>query len=469
MLFNSYSFLFAFLPAALAGWWLLRGDTARCLFLTAASYFFYAWWDVRFVALLVATTAIDFAAGYMIARFDDAPHRRKTFLVLALSANVGLLAYFKYVGFFLDSLDGLAALAGIHDAIPSLVVLLPIGISFYTFNSMSYTIDVYRRRVPPATSFARYSAFVAMFPHLVAGPIVRYADIRNQLFRLPHRLTSEYAARGLTLLAIGLFKKLIIADQLAPYADDLFSSAATNGVVLAWSGAIAYSLQLYFDFSGYSDMAIGLALLIGFRFPQNFNSPYQAQNISDFWRRWHMTLSRWMRDYVYIPLGGSHGSRAKTARNLILTMSVAGFWHGAGWTFGIWGLYHGVLLAGHAIARQRGWVPRSRLIARAATFAAVVVGFVIFRANGLTNAGDMLSGMFGLHGVGSLATIQSGIPLWFGGLLVVLVVLVNVTPNSWDINRALSPSLRAGLAAGAVGALAITALANPSPFLYFQF
>ena len=304
--------------------------------LPGAPYFFYGWWNWHFVPLLITTTTADYLAGHAIARTED-ERKRRIYLVAALGINLALLGYFKYVGFFLHSANSVGGFFGAGHPFPGLRVLLPIGISFYTFNSMSYTIDVFRRRVQPAANPVHYAAFVSMFPHLIAGPIVRYADIEEQLRRLRPRLTSELAATGLFFFGAGLVKKVIVADSLAPHVDRLFAAHAHLGLVSGWAAGLGYALQLYFDFSGYSDMAVGLAFLLGFRFPQNFNSPFKARNISDFWRRWHMTLSFWLRDYLFIPLGGSRRGRMRTLRNLAITMLIGGLWHGAAFTFVVWG------------------------------------------------------------------------------------------------------------------------------------
>jgi alginate O-acetyltransferase complex protein AlgI len=466
VLFNSYIFLFAFLPTVLIVWWSLRPPTARLTFLTLASYFFYGWWDWRFIPLLVASTSVDFVSGRMISASDD-PRRRKLVLATALTINLALLGYFKYAGFFVDSLNGIGSWFGAGDALPALHIVLPIGISFYTFNSMSYTIDIYRRVVRPVRNFLHYAAFVSLFPHLIAGPIVRYSDIDQQLRALRPRLTSKLAASGLFFLCCGLVKKLVIADRLAPDVSRLFDNHAHLDLLTGWAAALGYSLQLYFDFSGYSDMAVGLAFLLGFRFPQNFNSPYQAVNISDFWRRWHMSLSFWLRDYLFIPLGGSRGSRAATLRNLTLTMFVGGLWHGAAWTFVVWGLIHGVYLAVHNLARNAGLTPRSPTGGRAITYVCVVAAFVVFRAPTLSVAADVLGAMAGLHGLGTLHGLS--VDAGFGFVLAVLglLVFVNVVPNTWNIR--LEPRLRYGLAVGFAAGFALLLLAQPSPFIYFQF
>ncbi len=466
MLFTSYLFLFGFLPCALLGWWVLRKKPLRLAFMTGASWFFYAWWDWHYLPILIASTSVDYVAGLAIARSED-EQRRRFLLAASLSVNLGILGYFKYAGFFLHSLDGIGSAVGLDPNFPSLNVLLPIGISFYTFNSMSYTIDVFRRRVEPTRNLLEYTTFVALFPHLVAGPIVRFTDLHLQLRRLPPALTSQFAATGFFFLSCGLVKKLLIADQLDPYVDRLYASHGHLGLITGWAAAVGYSLQLYFDFSGYSDMAVGIAWLLGFRFPQNFNSPFKAENISDFWRRWHMSLSTWFRDYLFIPLGGSRLGVRRTVGNLVLTMFLAGLWHGAAWTFVVWGLVHGAFLGGHAVLKQVGLTPRSVALNRVITFALVAAAFVIFRSPSLAVAGDVLSSMAGLSGLDTAAQFHALLPLKFGLLVAALLVFVNVAPNTWEIR--LSSRVRYGFATGIAAAIAIMTIASPHPFIYFQF
>jgi alginate O-acetyltransferase complex protein AlgI len=445
----------------LLGWWGLRQPTMRLAFLAVMSYVFYAYWDWRFLGLMWLSTGIDYAAARMIVRAADR-RRARLYLIAALAANLALLGYFKYAGFFLDSLQGIGSALGADTDLPALHVVLPIGISFYTFNSMSYTIDVYRGVCRPARNFVHYAAFVAMFPHLIAGPIVRYADIDSQLARLAPRLTAVLAGSGIFFFACGLAKKLLFADTLAPTVDALFARHDSLGLISAWAAALGYSLQLYFDFSGYSDMAVGLAFLLGFRFPQNFNSPFKAVNISDFWRRWHMSLSFFLRDYLFIPLGGSRGSRAQTLRNLLIVMFLGGLWHGAAWTFVVWGLLHGLFLVVHAVARGAGLTPPSVMVSRAITFIAVVAAFVVFRAATLGDALDVLGGMAGLHGVGVVSFGAT-----YALVVAALLVFVNVAPNTWEI--AVRPTPRVAAALGLVAAVAVLQISEPSPFLYFQF
>src|SRR6184192_3337209 len=467
MLFNSYVFLFAFLPAVLVGWWgLTRWRRLRLAFLTSASWFFYAWWDWRYLPVLIGATSVDFVAGHWIAASESEP-RRRLLLATSLATNVGILAYFKYAGFFFGSLNGVGSALGLGAGLPPLRILLPIGISFYTFNSMSYTIDIFRRRVEPTRNVLEYTTFVGLFPHLIAGPIVRFTDLADQLKRLTPRLTSETASRGMFFLSCGLVKKLLFADQLNPYVARLYSGHAHLGLISGWAAAVGYSLQLYFDFSGYSDMAVGLAWLLGFQFPQNFNSPYKAQNISDFWRRWQMSLSAWFRDYLFIPLGGSRRGPARTTMNLVLTMFLAGLWHGAAWTFVVWGLFHGVLLGTHGLLRKLGLTPSSVFFNRAVTFLFVVAAFVIFRAPHLGTAGTILSSMLGFGGLDHAGALHTFLPARFLILLGALLVFVHAAPNTWQIRA--RPRIVYGLATGTAAAIAIMTIASPHPFIYFQF
>jgi alginate O-acetyltransferase complex protein AlgI len=466
MLFNSYVFLFGFLPPVLVGVWALRQKNLRLLFLTLASWAFYAWWDWRFLPLMLSTTTVDYVAALAIHR-TEVVRRRNLWLIGSLAVNLGLLGYFKYAGFFFSSLDGIGKAVGAPVHLPALNILLPIGISFYTFNSMSYTIDVWRRRVTPTKHILEYTTFVALFPHLIAGPIVRFMDLQPQLQKPRPKLTSEAAGVGCYFLVCGLVKKLLLADQLSPHVDALFKNSHQLGFVSSWAAAVGYSLQLYFDFSGYSDMAVGLAWLVGFRFPQNFNSPYKAVNVSDFWRRWHMSLSAWFRDYLFIPLGGSRRGAKRTVVNLVITMFLAGLWHGAAWTFVVWGLLHGAALGAHGVLKRVGLTPSSTVVNRVLTFLYVVSAFVIFRAPNLHVAGTILGRMAGVGGVESLSTLQSLLPGRFIILLLALLVFVQAAPNTWQLK--LKPRLVYGLATGAAAAAAVMSIAVPHPFIYFQF
>jgi alginate O-acetyltransferase complex protein AlgI len=462
MLFNSYVFIFCFLPATLAGWWMLRGTYLRLVFITLASYVFYGWWDWRFLPLMIASTTVDYIAGGKIAASDSASVRKR-WLICSLSFNLCILGFFKYYGFFADSVDRVATSAGWTPLLPALHLVLPIGISFYTFNSMSYTIDIYRRLVRPAKSALHFSAFVALFPHLIAGPIVRYADIEDQFARLKVRLSGAEASLGIYFFVIGLAKKMLVADRLAGPVNAYFDAPGQHGSLNAWLAVLGYTFQLYFDFSGYSDMAVGLAHLLGIQFPQNFNSPYKAVNIADFWRRWHISLSTWLRDYLFIPLGGSRGSLRQTATNLGITMFLGGLWHGANWTFAIWGLYHGMLLGGYFLAAKRGWVPKSRALGRTLTFTLVLLGWVLFRAETLGKAKQIFAEMAGAGGWGSIHLF----PANYFVSLAVAATLAFSFKNSWEFRVEPRPVYAYALAATLIAAVLL--LGRGSPFLYFQF
>ena len=454
------------MPVTLLVYWLIRPPVWRLASLTLASWVFVGWADWHFVPIMVGTTTVDWVAGLLIGRAVT-KRARRWILICALVANVAVLGYFKYRGFFLDSLDGFGSWVGVDLDLPVLRVLLPLGISFYTFSAMSYVIDVYRGDLRPTRSFLRFAAFIAMFPRAIAGPILRYRDVESTFDDAPRRLTSRLAALGLFFIACGMAKKLLIADVMLPHVDALFGNAAHLGFFGGWAAALGYTLQLYFDFSGYSDIAVGLAYLLGYHFPQNFDSPYKAANPSQFWRRWHMTLSFWMRDYLFIPLGGSRRGMAVTVRNLLITFILVGLWHGAGWTFIVWGLLHGVYQSVHAVARKRGLTPKSEWLNRGLTFVAVIVAWVFFRASTLAQAGHVLKAMAGLNGIGSLhlAKVQIGYSLTL--LIFAGLAWVNLAPNTWEID--VKPTVRYGVVFGLLLGAAILSMGKPAAFLYVQF
>ena len=398
MLFNSLEFV-TFFAVVFAVYWLVAHlRRVPVAFLLAASYLFYACWDVRFLGLIVASSTIDFVAGARIAAATrDGP--RRGWLALSIVYNLGALAIFKYFDFFAVSFDALFDAMGRPAVGVRLDVLLPVGISFFTFQSMSYTIDVYRRQLDPCRSYARYLLYVAFFPQLVAGPIVRARDLLPQLAARP-ALTEAAASRGLWLVAIGLVKKVAIADTLAlGLVDRVFTLPHQFSAVEALAGVYAYALQIYCDFSGYSDIAIGAALLLGFRFDDNFDAPYQAKNPQEFWRRWHISLSTWLRDYLYLPLGGSRKGTARTYFNLMATMLLGGLWHGAAWSFVAWGALHGGALVLHRLYRSR--VPAGpdsrlrRVVSRLAMFHFACLAWVFFRAPSFGDAVAVLERFVG--------------------------------------------------------------------------
>ncbi len=399
MLFNSYPFLFLYLPLTLLGfWWLGRWHrTVAIGGLFAASLVFYGVWNPRDILLLLGSILFNFWIGQKLQsnRAQTLEGSGKHWLRLGVLVDLGLLGYFKYAGFFAQNLESLLGTAFHLDA-----VILPLGISFFTFTQIAFLVDCYRGEVRESR-FLDYGLFVTYFPHLIAGPVLHHKEMMPQ-FRSkgPSRFSFEDFSIGATLFTIGLFKKVVLADGIAPFARAVFDHPSLDpGLFEAWGGALAYTFQLYFDFSGYSDMAIGLSRLFGVRLPVNFDSPYQATSVIDFWRRWHMTLSRFLRDYLYFSLGGNRKGPFRRHLNLFLTMVLGGLWHGAGWTYVAWGGLHGVyLIINHAF---RHWVkPGSGLLipGKILTFLAVVIGWVVFRSPDISSAGHLLSGMMGQHG-----------------------------------------------------------------------
>ncbi|HMC96187.1 MAG TPA: MBOAT family O-acyltransferase, partial [Flavobacteriales bacterium] len=381
MLFNSFAFL-VFLPLVFIGyWWVFRSLRAQNLFVIAVSYVFYGWWDWRFTILLLISSVSDYGFGLFIDRQDEAGKRKRA-LLLSLVFNLGILAFFKYFNFFIDSAEDLLRTFGLRPNPWSLRVILPVGISFYTFQSMSYTIEVYRRNFKPVREPVAYLAFVSFFPHMVAGPIMRAVDLLPQFMR-PRVFDFDKARDGARQMLWGFFKKIVIADQCAPLVDRIFGldPATTPGVTLFF-GAVFFAFQIYGDFSGYSDIAIGCARFFGIDLMRNFNYPYFSRSIGEFWRRWHISLSTWFRDFVYVPLGGNR-TPGRRARNILITFAVSGLWHGANWTYVGWGLLHGsyhVPGALSGIQKPQG-DPRLRDLPRMGwTFLLVLLGWVLFRA-----------------------------------------------------------------------------------------
>ncbi|WP_147818762.1 MBOAT family O-acyltransferase [Salidesulfovibrio onnuriiensis] len=394
MLFSSLEFLIFFLCVCgfLA---LVRSNTSRKLFLLAASYYFYAYWDYRFLSLILLSTLTDYCVGRALEITED-KGKRRWLLVASLVVNLGLLGYFKYCNFFIESAAPLLEKVGLHAG--TLDIILPVGISFYTFQTLSYTIDVYRRKMPVCRSLFDFALFVAFFPQLVAGPIVRAAHFLPQL-ALARPLNRDDLYEGFRRFTFGLTKKVFLADRLAMYVDFVFENSALMDTSTLWLGVVAYTLQIYFDFSGYSDMAIGAARMMGYDLGENFNFPYLSRSFSEFWRRWHISLSSWVRDYLYIPLGGNRGGAARTSLNLMLTMLLMGLWHGAAWTFVFWGGLHGLGLVTERLVFGKESIrpPHtlvSGLLGWGYTILVAVVGWVFFRAQSFGAAWTILEGMF---------------------------------------------------------------------------
>ena len=458
MLFQSQAFLLVFLPIVLAVWYALaHSRTWREWALIIASVVFYAWWDPRFVPLLAGQATL----SWLIAEAYIRTGRRFRWLLLAgIAANLSVLVFFKYWTFLAGNL---AAATGLE--LPTWSIVLPIGISFFTFEIISYLADLGWSGAP-RYSFRRFALFVALFPRLIAGPIVRHHEIMDQFDLDP--LRDGVARRlgiGATLLIIGLTKKVFLADNLAPIADAAFASAGQSppGLLTAWSGALAFTFQLFLDFSAYSEMAIGIALMLGLTLPQNFDAPYQSASLREFWRRWHMTLSRYLRDYVFIPLGGSRQGPSRTVAVTLVTMGLCGFWHGAGWTFAVWGLMHG---AGLVVCRV--WATRGRAlpfpIAWTLTFLFVIVGWVVFRSPTFAVAGSILEGMTGLHGAGGTFADP-----W---LILVAAGVSILGPTSFVVVTRLmrpAPALAVLAATAATAVVLEVGAGQPKSFIYFQF
>ncbi len=449
---------FGLLLAATAALFYLAGagrPRVRRTILLTASYLFYASWNPAFLPLLWALTAIDYAA----ARWLEV-RRERWALIASLGANLAFLAFFKYYNF---GASIAAQLLGRPASAFALDIVLPLGISFHTFQSISYVVDVYRGRQRAVTNVLDYALFIAFFPQLVAGPIVRAREFFGDL--LPWRVpTREEMARGAFLCVLGLTKKMALADNFARVSDAYFAELP-SGLLTAWGGAAAFGLQIYFDFSGYTDMAIGMAKLFGFHFPENFRRPYLATSITDFWRRWHISLSSWLRDYLYIPLGGNRGSRLATYRNLMLTMLLGGLWHGASWTFVLWGGYHGALLAGER-ALGMGSAASQSILRAAPTFLLVTLGWVLFRAPDAATAGRVFKEMFaGEAGTWPWNAWQTGLAL------AGAAAWITEERSGWVERLSLSPGWR--YSAALTGLLLVLEMFGVTdtmvPFVYFQF
>jgi len=523
MLFNSLEFIFLFLPVTFAVFYVVaRGNHALAAgWLAAASLFFYGWWNPIYVGLLLASIVFNYVLGMQIAKSRAAGDlaRAKLMLFISVAGDLALLGYYKYANFFLENVGEL-----VGTSFPHADIILPLGISFFTFTQIAFLVDTWQGKVQEYR-FVHYCLFVSYFPHLIAGPILHHAEMMPQFGkRETYRLQAENVAVGLTIFIIGLFKKVILADGIGPYVGPLFAlpgSGVEPTFVEAWSAVLAYSLQLYFDFSGYSDMAIGLSRLFGVKLPLNFHSPYKAVNMSDLWQRWHMTLSRFLREYVFVPLGGHRKSATRRYYSLFMTMVLCGVWHGAGWTYVAFGALHGFYLAvnqawrtvrkhrDRRLGRKRGhsawW---GRPLAVLLTFACWLVGLALFRAANMHDAVMILKGMFGFHGfalpglllakLGELGPwlaahgldFSEGRGLVRGGLvnwMIILLAIVWFAPNTQQIMARFDPALGiprdseparlllwrprpvlAMIGAGVAFAVIINLHRN-SEFLYFQF
>ena len=476
MIFSSFVFLFFFITVVTLC--VVVPQRYRKLVLLVASYYFYAYWDVRFTLLILASTLVDFVVGPLIHHARTRVLRRM-FLFASLASNLGILFFFKYYNFFVDSAAQILSTWGLN--VTNLNIILPVGISFFTFQTMSYSIDIYRGKIKPVRNIVDFALFVSFFPQLVAGPIVRASEFLPQL-KNPVKITRENLWAGFQIFLMGLFKKLMIADAVAPLVDQVYANPAYFSSVTVWLAIIGYGIQIYCDFSGYSDMAIGCARMLGFRFNQNFNMPYLSRNIAEFWRRWHISLSSWLRDYLYISLGGSKKGNFRTYVNLLVTMLLGGLWHGASWNFVIWGGVHGIALGIH-----RAW--NSRVTNRSsktktdsndanltivqvgrvgATLLFVLLTWVFFRAQDLETTLAIFR---------KLLFIDAGGTTWIYTYVIIAILfcvighIVGARRNADEHVYFRSPRSLSAAFAVVITCLTIFVFApnNVSPFIYFQF
>jgi alginate O-acetyltransferase complex protein AlgI len=472
VLFPTATFAIFFLLVLPLSWLTMPWPHRWRPFIVVASYVFYSWWDWRFVVLLAGCTLWNQVLAVRIWR-SRVPSQRKALLVLALAGNLAVLGYFKYYDFFVSSTDNLLSVVGLDVPLELRSVVLPVGISFYTFMAISYVVDAYRGEFEP-TTLEKFAVYLSFFPHLVAGPIVRPSELIPQ-FDTPRNPRRVDTSRAFYLIATGLFKKVVIANYLASsIVDEVFAAPGQHSSLEILIAVYAYAVQIYADFSGYTDIAIGIALLLGFTFPQNFDSPYAAVSVQDFWRRWHMTLSRWLRDYVYIPLGGNRGRRTiLTYRNLLLTMLIGGLWHGAAWTFVVWGGLHGAALVAERVRRDRFGEPElatpwKRWRARILTFHFVCFAWIFFRSDSFGAAWDMIEGLVTGWGEPS--------PLVTSAVLLAIAVGIGSQYLPARIPRLVMARFSRlpvlGQATVLALALMLTSVLGPegvAPFIYFQF
>lgn len=484
MLFNSFEYIFIFLPIAVSVFFFLSrhiSASASRVWLVLGSLFFYSWWDIKYLPLITGSIAFNFFVGTAVLRSTDNSLKRSG-LIFGICLNLLLLGYFKYSDFFISNINYIA-----NAHIVLLHITLPLGISFFTFTQIAYLVDCYRNEAGEY-DFMNYSLFVTLFPHLLAGPILHHKDIMPQFEEKKNGLLDyKNLSIGISWFAIGLFKKVIFADSLAPLANAGFAADVPLRFIESWITSLSYTLQLYFDFSGYSDMALGSALMLNIRLPINFNSPYKAVNIQEFWRRWHITLSTFLRDYVYIPIGGNQTSERRVLMNLVVTFFIGGLWHGAGWTFICWGLMHGMAMGVH-----RSWkrlnIPIPKILAWFITFNFVNVSWVFFRSVNFDNAFNILKGMFCINGIifplflRHKLKILDVLKVDFGTIITILphdrfnycllllcLFIVFMFNNSNIIIRNFYPNWKYGLFTASALSVSIIYLSRKTEFLYFQF
>lgn len=484
MLFNSYFYIIIFLPASLIVYFHLNSRKLTLLskgWLVLASLVFYSWWNIRYLPLILASILFNFVIGSSLSRhYPGRESYRKALLVLGIAGNVGLLGYYKYADFFITNVNNFtgAGLGLFHLA-------LPLGISFFTFTQIAYLVDSHRGKASEY-GIMNYALFVTFFPHLIAGPIIHHNEMMPQFNAVRNKVINyRNISSGLFVFSVGLFKKVVIADTFAGWASPGFDTATTLTLIEGWVASLSYTFQIYFDFSGYTDMAIGSALLFNIVLPQNFDSPYKAASVRDFWRRWHMTLSRFLRDYVYIPIGGNRNGDARTCMSIVATFFLGGLWHGAGWTFVIWGLLHGAALVAERLWGKLG-IKMNRLVAWFLTFNFICITWVFFRAKDLGSAVRVLKAMFGMSGftlpesVARMSPYLSGFGMRPDGMpynlqwrvliaICFAFILVLFAGNSGSFVKGFRPGYRTLAFGGALAAYSFLNMNRITEFLYFNF
>lgn len=475
MLFNSLSFLI-FLPIVFIVYWSVvkKSLSLQNLFILIVSYVFYGWWDYRFLALIAASTLVDYSLALAIKK-QHKKATKKMLLLGSLLFNLGLLCFFKYFNFFIESWVNAFQAFGIQQNISTLYIILPVGISFYTFQTLSYTIDVYREKLKPTKNLIQFAAYVSFFPQLVAGPIERATRLLPQ-FTVTRTFDSKFAISGISLIVWGLFKKIVVADNCAFFVDQIFNSPGGYSSSELFMGVVLFGFQIYGDFSGYSDIAIGVARLFGFSLMTNFTFPYFSRDIAEFWRRWHISLSTWFRDYVYIPLGGSRGSKLQQIRNVSIVFLVSGFWHGANWTFIIWGAIHALLFLPLLLANKNRaysgsfYISVRQIPSTLLTFLLVMVAWVFFRADTVQGAFSILIDIFSLQDLSLTTFFKSSKALLFSCIIAVSIAVMlvyefkTVQKNKQEVTLSIGSTLFILLLTVFMGVFK-----NPADFIYFQF
>ena len=466
MVFSSTIFLCVYLPLVLLGYYICP-KKGKNLFLLIVSLIFYAWGEPKYVFLMIFSILVNYVFGLLMDKHRENKKRLKLLLVISVIIDLGLLSVFKYTDFIITNINSVFG-AGFD----LLNIALPIGISFYTFQAMSYTIDVYRDNVRVQRNLIDFGMYITMFPQLIAGPIVRYSDVQDQLAE--RNVTTADFSEGIMRFVVGLGKKVLLANQMGAVWTQIYALGGDISALMAWTGAAAYTFQIYFDFSGYSDMAIGLGRMFGFKFPENFRYPYESVSITDFWRRWHITLSTWFKEYLYIPLGGNRRGLARQALNLLIVWTLTGFWHGAGWNFVMWGLYYFAILFIEKLFLLKALDKLPRLLRHAYALLLIVIGWVIFASDDVSVMLPYLGSMFGANG--ALGGMDVYTLLTRAALMVICCVASTELPRRLFVTAAGKMNEKAAFTVKSVLTLALLALSvvfligdSYNPFLYFRF